>query len=200
MNQLYITLTNSSFCISKLIMVEIGFIYIYHFMKKLFPIVLSVFLIAGVLVFASSALAQTATSTSATSTSSTSTGSTLSCGPSTRTIQAGQSVTLTATGGSNNNYSWSITGLPQKYTTPTVTLTYPNPGTSTVTLTSGSQIAVCSITVLSANAGAGAGLPGMPGTGEGGEATKDILWISLSAALIAMAVYAGSRYAQSRQK
>ena len=156
-------------------------------MKKLFFIVLSVFLMGGVFGLDNFALAQTSTSTTATTASDSTSSGTLSCGPLLRTLQAGQSVTLNATGG-NGTYAWTATGLTTTYPGSSFTLTYPNPGTSIVTLTSGTQAAFCSIKVSPVGS-----FPELPSTG-GGSLSTNIFWPSLFLGIITLAVYLASMF------
>ncbi len=119
----------------------------------------------------------------------------LTCSPASQAVQVGQQVNFIAQGG-NGIYTWTLPGITTTYSGPTLTLSYPLPGSSTVTLQSGGQTVVCSVTIgggvsMGGTTG-GAYTPGLPNTGEGGDAPLNItlllsgLWVVSGGAVLAL--------------
>ena len=135
-------------------------------MKKINSLAASLFIAAfvlGAVGFAVGVNAQTTTTPPA-----------LTCSPGAPSVAAGNSVVLTATGGTGS-YVWSGEGLTVTNPTgSTFRVTYNAAGTYRVTVTSGSQTATCNVIVTAVEAADPGGVggvvappsPGLPNTGE----------------------------------
>jgi hypothetical protein len=108
-----------------------------------------------------------ATSSDSNFVSNSSSSGTLECLPSSQSVAAGQTASLTATGG-NGSYFWNIPELSLNNPTGTGSyVTYVTPGTRTVTVTSGGASATCDINVIGTAVTPVVTVPGLPNTGGG---------------------------------
>lgn len=127
------------------------------------------------------------------------------CIPASRQVPPNEVATYTAIGGTAP-YTWTFTGSPTISATGTQATTsysqffvsYPTVGTQTITLSSGSQVTNCTLQVVPGQVLGEVITPGLPSTGAGGEAAKNIALILLFGLLIPSTLFASADFMKKK--